>query len=359
LEATLTTSPVNEAVARVEAELAAFWSASSESSGAPSVKVRASTMNFVVVAAAREIPRELEATRKLAETHAGRAFLLAVDGRLAPWEVSTEVNAESRTEGGAVPICHDWVTMVFGAVAAERAPSVVSALALAEVPVVLEVGVGAPAGLVDSIAPRSDRIVVDSAHTTVARIAQIARRAPSIPIADRAFVRTFTFRELTARFFDEARGSERSIRSVTLGRTPGAGQEPAALFLGWLASRLGWTFQSATTAVEPEGRSIEIGIRDEPRADLGPGELSSLQIRTTVDNHPLELCWTRAELPSVVRWTMAGARAASHEHRVGFKDEAWVLVKALDSTEGDRVYREAVLAAADWLARVEPANSPT
>ena len=43
-------------------------------------------------------------------------------------------------------------------------------------------------------------------------------------------------------------------------------------------------------------------------------------------------------------------------HPVGYKDEAWVLVKALDSTEGDRVYREAVLAAADWVRTRESAT---
>jgi glucose-6-phosphate dehydrogenase assembly protein OpcA len=349
------TSPVYEAIARVEAELSAFWLAPDDSAGGPAVKVRASTMNFVVVAVPREIERALEATRRLAETHAGRAFLLSLDGRLAPWEVSAEVSAACRREGD-VPICHDWVTLVFGAMAAERAASVISALALSEVPTVLEVGPGAPSTLVDRLAPDCNRIIVDSAHTGVARIAQIAQRAAGVPMADRVFVRNFTFRELTARFFDDAPRAAGDIASVRLGRTPGAAHEPAALFLGWLASRLGWRFAGRHAARDSRGRSIEIAVVDEPRPDLGPGELTSLRIETALGTDALELGWLRAEAASVVRWTMSGARTASHEHPIGFKDEAWVLVKALDSTEGDAVYRQAVLAAVEWMGARESAT---
>jgi hypothetical protein len=47
---------------------------------------------------------------------------------------------------------------------------------------------------------------------------------------------------------------------------------------------------------------------------------------------------------------MRGARSASHEHRLGFRDESWVLVKAIDGVASDQVYREAVLAATEWSA---------
>jgi hypothetical protein len=76
---------------------------------------------------------------------------------------------------------------------------------------------------------------------------------------------------------------------------------------------------------------------------------------SSLDGEPLTLCWARAQAPSVVRWTMSGARTSAHEHPVGHKDEAWVLVKALDSMEGDRVYRDAVLAAADWVGQKQSA----
>ena len=57
-----------------------------------------------------------------------------------------------------------------------------------------------------------------------------------------------------------------------------------------------------------------------------------------------------------MRWSLAGPRSAAHEHPLGFRDEGWVLTKALDSMEGDRVYRDAVLAAAEWAKRVEEAK---
>ena len=52
------------------------------------MKVRASTMNFVVVTAPPELDRLRGELLALAETRAGRVFLLTVDGRREPWEVA-------------------------------------------------------------------------------------------------------------------------------------------------------------------------------------------------------------------------------------------------------------------------------
>lgn len=342
----MSTSPVEGAVARVEAELGAFWSAPEGETG--QTKVRAATLNFVAVAAAREIDRLREECDALTETHAGRAFLLQMDGRLAPWEVSTDVHAECRIDG-AVPICYDRISIAFGAMSATRAASVVRSLALAEVPIVVESGPGAPGMLVDVLAPIADRVIVDTEHTPVARVEELIRRAAGA-VADRAFVRTFSWRELTARFFDHALEATCCIRRVEIARTPGGKQEPAALFLGWLASRLGWVLSSRSSAKDVNGGSIEIALAEDPRTDVGPGALTGVRIGAELRGAGLELECARTEAPGVVRWSMSGARSAVHEHRLGFRDETWVLVKAIDGAMSDRAYREAVLAATEWSA---------
>jgi glucose-6-phosphate dehydrogenase assembly protein OpcA len=351
VEEAVTTSPVNEAVARVESELSAFWAAPDTSTGEAAVKVRAATMSFVVVASQAEAERLRAATEDLAQTHAGRAFLVGLDGRIAPWEAATDLYAVCRIDG-SVPICYDRVEIMFGAMAAERAASVVRALALPEVPVVLEAAAGAPSLLIDALAPICDRVIVDSAHMPLARVAEVIERAGG-PVADRAFVRTFSWRELTARFFDEAPSAARAIRRVTVGRTTGGKVDPTALFIGWLASRLGWSFNTNTkySATDAAGRPVEIALADEPRADVPPGVLTSVRIATEIDGAPLELRCARTDAPGIVRWTMEGARTLCHEHPLGFRDETWVLIKAIDALEGDRVFREAALAAADWSAR--------
>jgi glucose-6-phosphate dehydrogenase assembly protein OpcA len=352
VEEAVSTSPVEQAVARIEAELGAFWSAPDDGTG--NLKVRAATMNFAAVAASSELDKLREACDALTETHAGRAFLFHMDGRIAPWEAATDVHAECRIDG-AVPICYDRIELAFGAMASGRAASILRSLALPEVPIVVEAGPGAPGILVDALAPIADRLIVDSAHTPVARIEELVRRSGG-PVADRAFVRMFSWRELTARFFDHAPDALAGIRSVEIARTLGGKQEPAALFLGWLASRLGWVLSSRSSARSlgaasgAPDRSIAITLADDPRTDVEPGALTAVRISAEVGRERLECECVRTDTPGVVRWSMRGARSAVHEHRLGFRDEGWVLIKAIDAMTADRVYRDAVLAATEWSA---------
>jgi len=343
-----TTGAVSEAVSKIEAQLAAFWAATTDESGA--TKARAATMNFVVVCATGEVECMRTAIEDLAQTRAGRVFLMTVDGRLAPWELEPDVSAVCHKEGDTV-LCYDRVELHFGAMAAVRAPSVLSALALSEVPTLVELGKGAPASLADGLARAADRVIVDSAHTSVARIAELAHRSAA-PIADRAFVRTFSWREFVARFFDEAPGAEAAIGLIEIERTPGL-HDPAALLLGWLASRLGWTFESATRAVDAQGMHVAIAVRAPQATDAEPGEITGVRITTAIDNRPLFCTCERTPGERAVTWTLAGPRSATHQHPLGFRDEGWVLGKAIDSTEGDGVYRAAVLAAAEYVRHLE------
>lgn len=344
--------PVEVAVSRLEAELAAFWSDPDEAGGSRAQKVRAATMNFVVVAGGGDLDPIRSALDALSETHAGRTFVLTEDADLAPLDTLASVHAECRlAPGGEAPVCFDRIEIAFGGAAAARAASVVGALGLPEVPLVVEAAAGAPATIVDGLLPRCDRLVVDSVHTGIARIAALAR-AHGAPIADRAFVRTYSWRDLVARFFDESPAAARAIRRVEVARTRGGPSDGAALLVGWLGSRLGWRFEALDRAVDAAGRGVAIAVRDDVRADLPGGALTAVRIDAELGGAPLRLaCERAASSPGALSWSMQGARSASHEHALGFRDEGWVLVKALDDARADRVYREAVLAADAWLAR--------
>lgn len=351
MEATVTAHPVNEALGRIEAELAAFWSAPDEQSGQPMTKVRSSTMTYAIVTNQSDVERAREATEYVVDSHPGRAFVLTVDGRLAPWELDYDLRMACRLDGGSQPICHDWIELTFGAMASERAGSLVGTLSLPEVPVVVEIGRGAPRTLVSAVAPRSDRLIVDTSHTSTQRVAEVAALV-DCPIGDRQFVRTYTWRELIARFFDDALGAIDEIHKVTIGRTPGGVTEPAALLVGWLGARLGWAFDSRRAARDRQGKPVEIVLHDEPMEELAPGELTDVWIETNLDSAPLSLaCSRRREHTSQVCWKRSGARTSAHEHALGRRGEDWVLVKAIDGTESDRVYRESLTMAADWSAR--------
>ncbi|HEY4121565.1 MAG TPA: glucose-6-phosphate dehydrogenase assembly protein OpcA, partial [Byssovorax sp.] len=309
---------VSDAVTKVEQELAKFWSTPDTSTGVPVLKVRASTMNFVAIAAQADVGAVAEATAELAESRAGRVFVLSLDGRLAPWEVATNV-ATTCTRSGDDVVCHDRVELGFGAVAAARAASVVSALALSEVPTIVEVGRGAPPQLVDAVLKLADRVVVDGAHTPIARLADIASRAPA-PIADRAMVRSFSMRELVARFVDAAPEAANTVGAVTIRRAPGGPSDGAAAVLGWLGSRLGWTWRSRVEAGDASGGTVTITVVDDAREGLSPGDLVGVELTAKVDGEELRCACIREADARTVRWTMTGARTASHARALGFRD---------------------------------------
>lgn len=346
----MSSGAVSEAVAKVEAELATFWAATTDESGV--TKARAATMNFVVASVPAEVQHLRTDIEDLAQTRAGRVFLFTLDGRLPPWELESDVSAVCHKEGDTV-VCYDRVELHFGAMAAPRAASVLGALALAEVPTIVELAKGAPTTLADALVKTADRVIVDSAHTTVTRIAELAGKTRA-PIADRAFVRTFSWRELIARFFDDAPAAAQEIRAVEIERSSDGKHDPSALLVGWLASRLGWRFEGPGEAVDARGRKVSIAIR--AGHDLAPGELGSIRIAASLGGEPLELRCVRKGSEHAVRWSMSGAREDAHDHPLGFRDEGWVLRKAIDATESDRVYREAVVAAAAFLAREHAAG---
>jgi glucose-6-phosphate dehydrogenase assembly protein OpcA len=339
---------VSEAVTRVEAELNAFWLAASQGD---EPKARASTMNFVVIGGTAETDHLRDEIEILSQTRAGRAFLMTIDGHLAPWEVSSDVSAVCHKEGETI-VCYDRIELGFGAIAAGRAASVLGALVLSEVPTIIEAGIGAPSSLIDALVSRADRVIVDTADLGVRKVAELGRKTAA-PIADRAFVRTFSWRELVARFFDDAVTATKAVTRIRITRTSGWKHDPAALFLGWLASRLGLRIESKEAAVNANGDKVAIELAaEEPKDPLGSGEITAVHLSTWIDGVALELsCARMAEDRHTVCWKREGARTSVHDHALGFREESWVLLKCIDATEGDRVYREAVLAAADWSGR--------
>lgn len=348
-----TSGAVSEAVSRVEAQLASFWCTPDERE-TRTAKVRASTLNYVVLCAPQDADSYREAAEKLSETHGGRTLLLTMSGRIAPWDLVPDIHAVCRIDN-AVPICYDRVDLTFGAVAASRAQSVVATLALPELPTVVEIGAGAPAPLIDNVAGKFDRLIVDSARTPAQTIVKVLQRS-KCPVADRAMVRTYAWRELIARFFDGAKPALSAIRRVTVARTDwhaggheagGSAQDPANLIFAWLASRLGWIFTGPFSAKTASGATVDLVVEPDTRAELGPAQLTAVRVVTSLGGEPLDLAIERVDAAPAVRWQMRGARSADREHALGFHDETWVAVKAIDSTEGDAVTRATLLAMAD------------
>lgn len=335
----------SDAVAAIERELAAIWSDVDPATGV--AKVRASNLNYVAASSAEALDDLRAMTDQLAETHAGRVLLLRVDGRLPPWAVTHEVSGVCRPSGGT-SVCNDRVEIGFGAVAAERATSIVRALAIPEVPIVGEIAAGAPSTLSYALAGVARRLVVDSRRMPLGQIAALVVEARGA-VADRAWVRAHSWRELVARFFDEQPAASARVRQVRVARGRRAGgADPAHLLLGWLASRLGWTEIGRGAARRPDGGAVEVLVDDDVAAPAG--ELASVALVTGEGHDEVRCEVRRVDGGRDVHWSLRRAEGHVVERAMalGHRDETWVLVKAIESTEGDRVYREAAQAGARW-----------
>jgi glucose-6-phosphate dehydrogenase assembly protein OpcA len=346
----------SEVVSAIERELSSIWSVPDPATGV--AKVRASTLNYVAASGVAALDELRAMTDQLAETHAGRVLLLWVDGRLAPWEIAHEVSGVCRP-GAGTSVCNDRVEIGFGAVAAERAASVVRTLALPEIPIVAEIAAGAPGTLAHALAGVARRLVVDSHRMRLGPIVELLGKAQgplhACTLADRAWIRAYSWRELVARFFDDRPETTREIRRVRVQRARLEGAaDPAHLLLGWLSSRLGWTEIGRGGARRQDGGTVEVLVEDASDGCTGPGELSSVAIVAGEGRGEVTCDVARVAGGRDVRWRLCRAEEGcvdvERELALGHRDETWVLVKAIESTDGDQAYREALIAGARWEA---------
>lgn len=339
------TGPVAELLDRVEAALAAVWAPAGPEAGEPA-KVRAALINYVVVAPRSETARWEQAAEAITSTHPGRAIVVAVDGRISAGDVEAATTAVCRLDDGSTPVCSDRVTLVFGSLAAERTASFVRGLLLSELPTVVELAPGAPLGVARAMARLADRLVLDTRGTPLAVATELAE-ATRGAVADRAWVRGYSTRELIARLFDDAVEELPRITQLTVLRTAG-GVDPAPLLVGWLATRLGWTPQGPGRVDGPRG-PIRIELATATHAELPAGTLAGIHIDVDCDGTTARRSLERIGV-AAARMRVEGPRACTHEHTLGFRDESWVADMAIDATEGDAVYRTALQAASQFVS---------
>jgi glucose-6-phosphate dehydrogenase assembly protein OpcA len=334
---------VSDTLSAIEGELRSLWASPDEGTQLP--KVRASTLNLVVVASGDALEAYRESTDDLSETHAGRVILVSLDGRIAGWEIEHDVSGVCRpSSGGAEPICNDRIELRCGAMVAPRIRSVLRALVLPEIAVIAEVGPGAPNGLVDALVQAADRVIVDSAHTSFRRIRDVALLADAA-VVDRAFIRQHSWRELCARLFDDIVPALSCVSSIEVTSAPRAGApDPALLLVGWFASRLGMSPAGPGRLSHPSGQSADWSVR---AGEAGPaGEIVRVRFEAMLDGEPVTLSCERAPGTRSLHTKRCGARASEHEHALGHHDETWVLRRAIDRRGADPVYRQAVMIAA-------------
>lgn len=194
----------------------------------------------------------------------GRAVAWKHTSRVIVFDATRPEGDQEATESSSHG---EWVEVgVKGSSSAELA-SALSALALAEAPIVLT---WLAQGLADDerfsiLAALSHTVICSSSLLDVGTagvrdLANFIRRHPDFNVQDLAYVRLASWRESIADFFDEPElmAELHDLREVEVG----AGSDAEAYYLvGWLASRLGWTPCAANQFCNRNGATITFTIQ--------------------------------------------------------------------------------------------------
>lgn len=282
----------NAVLNRTLRELAEIWSAPPSPGELP--KCRACTMNLVVVSspdiAERYTPVVDDVTRGLP----ARAIVVSLEPG-APDALDADATAVCAF-GDAQAVCSERVTLRAGGRVCERIASAIDALCVPEMPTTL-VWLGpivASDPLFDAAADLAQRVVTDSEYTSLQSFLELARwsRAAShrANVADLAWTRLAVWQEMFARFFDEPALTAHAdkVTRFELRQASDAGAplgSEAALFVAWVATRLGWAIEGERDAlrlVRSDGVAIDVrfGAVARPQA-VAPLALASVVVEAT------------------------------------------------------------------------------
>ncbi|MFI5364290.1 MAG: glucose-6-phosphate dehydrogenase assembly protein OpcA [Candidatus Binatia bacterium] len=351
--------------ATIERGLAQLWEDPTLQADAESPVVRACTLNFAVVLSADDSGQDVtDAVAALTIRHPCRAFLLTVEPQAPAPALAASVAALCHLLGGHQHICCEQVAIMAKGDAVAGLQHLLLSLLVPDLPLVVWWRGGAPLGtpLFEQLNAIADRVVIDGAASAdgavdVPRVAALLeqRRAPAL--TDLAWSRLTRWRTLAAQFFD-APGQraflDRLDRIVVEVRADVTAAE-ALLWLGWLASRLGWTARSGRR--DPQrcvytfdaGRAIDAEVRryagDAPHVlhRITLMASSAPPVRFTLERCDGDAARASAETPDLGRQS----RVVPMEVR----DTAALLSDELDLMGRDHMYEEA-LAVAGRLARL-------
>jgi len=192
----------------------------------------------------------------------------------------------------------------------------------------------------------------------------LARRTARVALADFCWQRLRTWQELTARFFDvpEAAADLAEPRSLTVefqrrARDPEPVSNQAALYVGWLAARLGlrkldWPSASRARMVSPDGELL-VDFKPVERDGVTDGSLVDVTLRAGQGTYRVHrsvddcgvICW-EGERP--------GAPFPNQCVRSHTLDDGTLLDRVLQRPLRDPLYEASLAAAASLVADVMP-----
>ncbi len=358
----------SQELGRVDEQIRTFWSTPPSSGEAP--RSRACTMNLVVVAATPDRAREwMPTVDAVIQNVPARAILVGLDpdGDDGLESSVTAVCAPDDRSGSAV-VCSERVLLIARGASSARLPSCVDALSATDVPLTLVwlARVHADDPTFTPLARQANRIVLDTARSSLASLAHVMRWMRERPererpgIADLAWTRLGPWQELCARLFDSARLLPLSERVTRLHLVQASGASgtigaEGALLLGWLATRLGWKAASLAgklRLLRRGGGYVRVDVRAQSAPWTQPGSLLALELDAGSPELSLEGAIVRGEhaQADAATWSLQVTSNGKRERlleqnaRLRASDPARLLVRTLHRPPRD----EALAAAIAW-----------
>jgi glucose-6-phosphate dehydrogenase assembly protein OpcA len=265
-----------------------------------------------------EIMNRLE---QVGRYHASRTILLDVEPGRTTIDASVVMTVAGERQPDSPTLMRERVILEVGEKHLPKLDTIVDPLVVTDLPTVVWAPHGHPEAL-DALLHLSQVVLIDSVHEPDP--ASALKRAEELSadayVVDLAWLRTTPWRERVASTFDPARWRDELWRvdSVKVRHRPDSGAA-GILFLGWLASRLGWEagqLMPANGSVRGHARARrrDVTLTLEPDPDQDAPGLAGIEIGTSsgmsisLDRGPGGLLARRRDPKGREReWTILGA----------------------------------------------------
>ena len=317
-------------------EASGVWSAESTTPGAIEAALRhlleeqhqqdeayapARVLNLVAIVDREwrgEIVNRLE---RLGRFHPSRTIVCSIDPKRDTLDAWATMSCDAEPNGGSLAVCEERVEIEMGEVHVDGLSTIVDPLIVPDLATMVWSPHGHPEAM-DALAGLADVYLLDSveAADSAAAISRARELLENAYVVDLAWLRSTPWRERIAATFDPAswRPSLDKIQSVSV-RHHHESEVSGLLFLGWLASRLGWepaalVRQSGTmvSRAKARRREVKLELKIDDRQNV-PG-LAGITIETSdgmslsLDRGPGGLAAKRRERDgSESSWVIVGA----------------------------------------------------
>ncbi len=352
-------TPKDVSLAEIQAELDKIWLSKGETAAA-----RAATFNLIVYEAL-DGQHSSASVDAIASQNPCRVIdLRAIDGPNAD-TISAQVAAYCPIgQARSSLVCCEYVTLQAAPIALERATSTVGALLIADLPSFLwwQGDLDLDSRLFQHLVELSHRIIVDSStfiypEEDLQEMEQLVQAGNYC--GDLNWRRLTPWQELAAQAFDppDYRSTLHQIDRIGIDYNA-ANSCQAMLYLGWLASRLGWCPLTRNEVVEHDypisritfanskgDRTIEAELVGVPTVAAVPGEIIGLRLSSsdpTVDACTV-IC---SENTGCMRMEVGGGAQACRMQQVSpleHQTTEQLLSQQLQRTSRDQLYEESLM----------------